>query len=154
MDAHIIEKMDKQRYNAVILQTLGLLIMLIETSAGYIANWNIIGTYLSIGWFIGPPLFIAGWIWGIIVKHKIDRNPEVKAALNNELHVSYKYRSQRVAFRVTMATLVIMLIASSWYLIVNTPETRLNIQPPIICEMAIFIGLSTLKISWLVYNRK
>lgn len=152
MTAQIIEKLDRQRYWAVAIEAVGLLSMIIESIAMYIKNGatpecymlvvggGLLGLpYLS----IGLPLLIAGGIWYFAIWLKVKRNPIARKALYNEMHRENKCRYQRYS----MWAMIIAGIVSMFVVPFRYPF-------PAVVQIIIFSGLLTMKVSWLILNRR
>ena len=61
------------------------------------------------------------------------------------MYIAHKHRSQRIALWVVMCALVVGML---------TGQFTLSMPGYIFCEVLFFLGLATLKISWLIYNRR
>lgn len=151
MDGKLIEKLDRQRYWAVLLQTAGLLLVFVETLWMYIdmgatpSAFVIGGSLFGTIWLFSPGLYmlIAGGIWYGIIYLKPRRNPQVFKALYNEMYQEHKRRYQRMS-------LWVMIGVSILSIIMVTPMY----PHVIVTEMIVLTGLLTMKISWLAYNRR
>ena len=145
MNAKLIEKLDRQRYWAVVLQAIALLDIVVETSMAYIRAWNPDRPMLWISGYVGVPLFIGAGIWYLVIEGRIRRDRELRKALHNEMYLAWKHRSQRIALWVVMCALLAGTL---------TGEYTISFPGYIFCEVAFFLGLATLKVSWLIYNRR
>ncbi len=154
MDAKLIEKLDSQRYWAVILQTVALLsFFLSETILWYISHWekavwdNMILSPYEFGIWIwgclGWALLIVAGVWFGIIECRVSRNKELRAALHNEMYLAYKRRAQQIALWVVMCTLFVCTIL----------EVFGKLPSLFICELIFFLGLGVLQTSWLILNR-
>ncbi len=144
MDAKLIEKLDRQRYWAVMLQAIALADIFIETTLWYALHWDAVGHTFNISGIVGLPLLIVAAVWFTVLRSRIVKDKDLKAALYNEMYTVYEHRSQRIALWVVMCALTICFIFED----IGMLPTRL------ICEVIFFLGLATLKISWLIYNRR
>lgn len=154
MDGKLIEKLDRQRYCAVLLETAGLLLGFAETLWTYIDvgatpdvfaltfGGRFFGT--APGWFTpGLYMLIIGGLWYGIIYLKARRNPQVMKALYNEMYQEYKCRYQRMSLWIMIGIAILsMLIVPPRY-----PHI-------VVTEIIVLAGLLTMKISWLIYNRK
>ncbi len=164
MDGKIIEKLDRRRYWAVIVETIGLLCIFAGTldyhlRGGDLENGMTVLCFsypwdLYLGGFWQKFLFFAqsavlplGGLWYSIVWFKARRNKELYDALYNEMYRRNKYRYQRLTLWV-MFTL--SLINALTYFHSDTGILSNNVWG----DMIIIISLLTLKISWLIYNRR
>ncbi len=181
MESKIIEKLDRQRYRAVVMETVGLLFIFADTLLIYIKEGlkpemftfafgggfgalvyqfkpllpevvypmeptarNIVmgASFLLIACIPVILLAIGGIKYGRVwLKTKL--SPELHDALYNEMYRQYKYRYQRLALWVTIgvAMLSICIVAPRY------PHV-------IVTQMVVLTGLLTLKISWLIYNKR
>jgi hypothetical protein len=144
MEAKTIEKFDRQRYWAVVLQAVALADIFVETALGYVTLWNPDKPALWINGYVGVPLFVAAGIWYLVIEGRILRNGELRAALHNEMYVAWKRRSQQIALWVVMCALLVGTLSANYT----------HMMPGyFFCEVAFFLGLATLKTSWLILNR-
>lgn len=150
MDAQLIERLNRQRYRAVMLETFGLLLTAAETLIAYLRlgpepNIFTIGSgYIIHGAFsVGLLILLAGGIWYGIVWLKTRRSKQLRDALYDELYMQHKYRYQRL----TMWVMIIGGIVSMF--LVSTP----TYPHMIVTEMVIIAGLLTMKVSWLILNK-
>lgn len=142
MNGKTIERLDKQRYYAVLLETVGLLFIFIGSLISYIehaANPKII---ISAPEATGLLLLIVGGAWYGVIWWKTRRNPELAQALYNEMHRQYKYQNQRLALWVIVAAGLVSMFA------IDSRFTHV-----IVTEIIILLGVLTMKISWLILNR-
>ncbi len=144
MDAKLIEKLDRQRYWAVLLQAIALLDIVVETTFWYVRYWSYDNQFFNISGIVGLPLFVGAGVWYLVIAGRILRNRKLRDALHNEMYLTYKHRSQRIALWVVMYTLLIFFVFED----IGMLPTRL------ICEVVFFLGLAVIKVSWLIYNRR
>jgi hypothetical protein len=144
MDAKIIEKLDRQRYLTVVLQAVALADIFVETALGYVRHWNPEAPTLDISGWVGLPLLLAAGVWYLVIEWRIRRDRELRDALHNEMYIAYKRRAQQIALWVVMCALLVGTLSG---------ELTLSVPGFIFCEVAFFLGLATLKTSWLILNR-
>lgn len=144
MEAKTIEKLDRRRYLAVALQAAALLDIVVETALWYIRHWDPETPVLNISGYAGLPLFVGAGAWYLAIEARIRRDRDLRAALHNEMYVVYKHRSQRIALWVVMCALLVGTL---------TGQETLSFPGYIFCEVVFFLGLATLKTSWLILNR-
>jgi uncharacterized membrane protein len=144
MEAKTIEKFDRQRYWAVVLQAVALVDIFVETALYYALHWDSSVPSLNISGIVGLPLFLVAGIWYLAIEGRIVRNRELRSALHNEMYLAYKHRSQQIALWVVMCALLVGML---------TGEITISYPGYIFCEVAFFLGLATLKTSWLILNR-
>ncbi len=144
MDAKLIEKLDRQRYLAVVLQAVGLLEIAVMVARGFIQSWNHIPMPFF-GSYGGVPLFLGAGIWYLVIEGRILRNMELRDALHNEMYLAYKQRSGRIALWVVL-----------WALVVGAFLSTVDPSVPgfLFCEAILCLGLAVLKVSWLIFNRR
>lgn len=144
MDSKSIEKLDKHRYLSVLLLTIGLIIYMIQSTIVYINNpgYDPGNVFIAVA-ILGISLIIGGSIYYLVVSGMIKRSKSISSVLNNELHRTYNYRSQKLGF-------IVMFGAS--VLLMAIPFTSVSGQG---AGSIIFMsGTFTILISWLIYNRR
>ena len=147
MDAKLIEKLDRRRYKYRLWQT----ILLGLSWPVVILHSEDFGQPLLIAGHIGFVLSIATLIAQGVEFSKIKKNPELKAALNDELYVLYGYKSMLWAYVLTIVTVAILLFLFE-------ESTRRNWTNPLtgrlICGIIIYVSCMTSSIAKLIYMRK
>jgi hypothetical protein len=173
MDGKLIEKLDRQRYWAVILETAGLLCMLAGTIRYYVLStpldddvWFAIhlaypvrlGLYGKF-WGMLPSIIQAsllpvGGLWYGVIWFMARRNKELHAALYNEMYRQHKWRYQRL----TLWVVLLLVYANQGFAVHflgSYEPTEAQIAKVFVMPvLTIIVGLLTLKISWLIYNRR
>lgn len=146
MKAEIIEKFDRQRYWAVILETVGLFVIILSTLMSYI-RMGVDPEMFTIGGGMlclpGLILLFVGGVWYGILWLKIRRDKEIHNALYNEMYMQHKFRYQRA----TLWLMIIMSLASFFCIPRHYPHLPVT-------EMIVFFSLLIMKILWLIYNRR
>lgn len=137
----MVEKFRERRYFAVLLQAVALLDIFVETLMAYLSSWTEVTPFHVISGWVGIPLLLAASVWYLVLYLKIRRNAELRTILNDEVYIYNKYRSQRLALWLTMASLFVCMLLYA------------EVSAFIVCEMSILFGFSALKTSWLIYNR-
>lgn len=152
MNAKIIEKLDRQRYWAVLIEAVGLFVMILEIVMQYVELGATPEVYmLTFGgglfglwcFAIGLPLLIVGGIWYFVVWLKGRRDKDVRNALYNEMYQEHKCRYQRYSMWAMIIAGILSLFVVPW-----------KYPFPAVVEIVIFVGLLTMKVSWLIMNRK
>jgi hypothetical protein len=144
MDAKIVEKIDRQRYLTVVLQAVALADIFVETALRYARHWNPEAPTLDISGWVGLPLLLVAGVWYLATEWRIRRDGDLRAALHNEMYVAHKRRAQQIALWVVMCALLVGTL---------TADHTLRLPGFILCEVVFFLGLATLKTSWLILNR-
>ncbi len=151
MDAKLIEKLDRRRYKYLLWMTIVL-------GLGYPAfifkNFFPSDKFLSplfiIG-CIGAFLFIALLIaWGVEYSN-IKKDPELKAALNDELYILHGYKSMQCSLLVTVTVSLALNVLSDVSLAQNwaTPLTG-----SLVATIIIHVSAMTWLIARLIFMRK
>jgi hypothetical protein len=146
MDAQLIEKLDRRRYQ-------GLLLMAISFSLGYLGvisaklpdEWMVPGWIFPVFTLLGVILFIIGFRRDRIVRKEIKKEPELKDALDNELFKLYRYKSWRwSSLAYSTSSLVFCQIAR------RIPTLTVDG----VCFTILFIGAITWLVSLLIYLKR
>lgn len=142
MNAQIIEKLDKARYNAWLVQTIGfgLFVGLLITQR--ITNNESTSLFVATG--VGVLAFLAGTFWKNVVFQKIRSDSKTKEALNNELYIQYGYKTYYWAFWAFLLALLILIYVARF----------LSLDTTTACLIAIYTGALTRQIATLVYYRR
>lgn len=143
MDAQTIEKQDALRYRLILVRAIGFFLMiggllLVPTAAGW-SNKYILVAIIGIGTLI----FLYGIIRLIAWMRKVNRQPELKKALNNEVYVTYECRSMAGGFGI--------FIAASLFFGSSIGE---NIPTQTACYAILFCGVTAYHIAQLIFHRK
>lgn len=145
--ASIIEKFDKQRYWAVVLEAAGLLLLCLDILVAYIQigadpHMFLIGG-VHIITPIGALLLVTGGLWYGILWLRIRKDPAVKSSLYNEMYRQHKYRYQRYTLWFMMGVSILSMCIP--------PLTYPHILRT---EVIILTSLIFMKTLWLIYNRR
>jgi hypothetical protein len=144
METTLIEKFDKSRYSLIKWLTVGWIVWYGTFIAkDLINNKFIIGLMLIIGLF-GWIFFSINLVQLVRLGKKINVNNNLKEALNNEMHQFYMFKSMNWGFWTTIATVCIFIIMSIFY----------EIPTLIVCELILFVGVSSALIAHLAYNKE
>lgn len=156
MDGKLIEKLDKQRYWAVLLEATGLLIGFIQTLVFYIKQgiepemFGLVfgGSILSPLTWLVLLLLLAGGIWYGVIYLRVRRSRQLREALYNEMYRQHKYRYQRWALWVMIGACILSIISAfAGFVPGRYPHV-------VVSEMIMLSGLLTIKLSWLILNRR
>ena len=144
METTIIEKLDKSMYEAKKWFTFGWLLwyggFIIRPCITIKIVCGLILLFGMFGWVFFTVNLINVLKWTKIV----NADDKLKNALNNELHQLYRYKSVSWSFIIMLATICIFLGISSFY----------NISALIVCEITLYVGISSLFIAELIYNKE
>ena len=144
METTLIEKFDKSRYSLIKWLTLGWIIWYgTFITKDLINNKFIIGLMLIIGLFSWI-FFSINLVRLVRLGKKINLNSKLKEALNNEMHQFYILKSMNWGFWTTIGTVCIFIIMSMFY----------KISTFIVCELILFVGVSSVLIANLAYNKE
>ena len=152
MDAKLIEKLDRQRYWAVVVQAATLVYILVHTVWEYTSTWRggihirAISSGNGVDIVIVSLLFLIAGVWYMVIAWRINRKRELRSALCNEMYITYKRLSQRITLWVVMLGLFAGIL---WAIFTSN---ALNGYP--YCYVVFITGLTTLKLSWLILNRE
>jgi hypothetical protein len=145
MKAKQIERLDRQRYWAVIVMAAGMSVVLFKIVRWCVLHWGEADVAFDHSWWWSLLVWCVGSAWRDIVNSRINSDSELKAALNNEMHLAYKYRSQRNALYTMSGALITYGVAY---------DLLKNIDARVFCLMVLFAAMQTGIVSWLVYNRR
>lgn len=177
MDGKLVERLDRSRYRAVIWETAALLSIFVGTLKIYVAGGADMHLYGLTSWVPGAepligaavghdiakfhhaiffvqllPLLCLLWgglKWGA-VWWRARRDKELYEALYDELYQQHKYKYQRL----TMWVFIVLLLATQVALFSPGHWELIDYPHVIVCEIILLVSLLTLKISWLIYNRR
>ncbi len=144
METSLIEQYDKSRYNLIKWLTLGWIVWYGTFIAkDLINNKLIIGSILIVG-FIGWIFFTINLLRFIGLGKKINADVKLKEALSNEMHQFYAYKSIVWGFWTIIVTICALIVIIIFY----------EISALIVCELTLFVGISSSLIANLAYNRE
>jgi hypothetical protein len=144
METSLIEKFDKSRYSLIKWLALGWIVWFGTFIAKDLINSKfIIGSILIVG-FIGWIFFTINLIRFIGLGRKINADIKLKEALSNEMHQLYVYKSIVLGFWTIIATICALIVITKFY----------EISALIVCELTLFVGISSTLIANLAYNRE
>ncbi len=139
MDAQKIEKLDRQRYNAWLVQLIGTALW-----GGVVIYEKITGgdsTALDIAMAAGLAFFLAGTVLKKIVQTKMRNDGKMNRALNNELYKLYNYKTYVWGFYAAMVSMIVLTFVVR---LVNAES---------VCLISIFVSAITAVTARLVYYR-
>lgn len=143
METSLIEQLDKSRYSLIKWLSLGWIVWYGTFIAkGLINSKLLIGSILIVG-LIGWIFFTINLIRFIRLGKKINANTKLKEALSNEMHQFYAYKSIFWGFWTIIATICVFIVITIFH----------EISALIVCELTLFVGISSSLIANLVYNR-
>jgi hypothetical protein len=144
MEISLIEQYDKARYSLTKWLTLGWIVWYGTFIAkDLIDNKFIIGSILIVG-FIGWIFFAINLFRLIGLVKKINADIKLKEALSNEMHQFYAYKSIVWGFWTIMVTISALIVITIFY----------EVSALIVCEITLFVGISSCLIANLAYNRE
>jgi hypothetical protein len=143
METSLIEQFDKSRYSLIKWLTLGWIVWYGTFIAkDLINNKLLIGLIFIVG-FIGWIFFTISLIRFIGLGKKINADIKLKEALSNEMHQFYAYKSIVWGFSTIIATICTFIVITIFH----------EISALMVCELTLFVGISSSLIASLVYNR-
>lgn len=144
METSLIEQFDKSRYNLITWLTVGWAAWF----GTYILK-DLINNELIILQFIIGLIGLIGLLFFVVNLQKYIRlaskvkNSRLNDALNNELHVIYKYKSFYFGFKVLIVTISLFFVISLFH----------QISAKIVCEITLYLGVLSSLIAGLIYNK-
>jgi hypothetical protein len=144
METSLIEEVDKSRYSMIKWCTLGWIVWYGTFIINDLINNKFVVVLLLVIGLVGWVFFMINLVRLIKLGKKINLNSELKEALSNEMHQFYVLKSMTWGFWATMATVCIFIIISLFY----------KLSALIVCEFILFVGVSTILIANLVYNKE
>lgn len=145
MDSQLIELLDARRSRYLLWQTVGFALFypaLILTPYFSDRLPILILTGINI---IGILIFFVATVKSNRNVRTIRSNPELRAALNNEMVRLYGYKSLMWAFFVTLATVAIFVLVSSF---------AESVSAYLACSIILYVACLSLMTARLVYLRK
>ena len=148
MNEHKIEKMDRKRYRVMVWRAIGMFLFL----GGVLARMLMPGEphfwfdALMFLYGTGCALTIVMSAQFTVLSGIIKRDPDLNAALNNELFVHYFDRSIRWGFYAMVAAALVL------YFVIAALDVE--ITGKIVCMALLFCGAVTQMLSEVIYNRQ
>jgi hypothetical protein len=143
METSIIERLEKTRYNLLKWVTIGWAIwfgtFILKDS---VQNHTIIGAasaFGALGWII----FIINLIKFLKLKRELGWDKKVEKALNDELHQLNMHKSFQIGFGVVIWTTAVFLGFAVFS----------EIKALLVTEITLYVGVLSVLISGLIYNR-
>jgi hypothetical protein len=150
MDAKLIEKLDRHRYKYLLWQAVGFALLFpgvfLNKWLASVAPSHAVRIVFAVVALTGAGLWLTGLLSVRSNERRINRDPDLKAALNNEMIRLYGYKSLMWAFFATLILTVVILLLSEWWF----TEMGANFA----CLILIYTAVMTLKIAQLVYLRR
>ena len=143
MDAQTIEKHDALRYRLIIIRTVGFFLLIGGIILTPIVSDRIYAYILTAVIALGSLIFLYGLLRTIFWWRKINRQPQLKQALYNEVYMTYECRSMAGGFGV--------FIAASLFFGGSIGQ---NISTSIASYAILFSGVMTYQIAQLIFHRK
>jgi len=144
MEPSLIEQLDKSRYNLIQWLTVGWAAWFGTFIIKDLIKHELIVVQFTTGFigFIGFILFVVNLQKYLRLGSKI-KNSRLREALNNELHQLYKYKSAYWGLFIILGTISVFFITSLFY----------NISALIVCEITLYLGVLSILIAGLIYNK-
>jgi|WetSurMetagenome_2_1015567.scaffolds.fasta_scaffold1191816_1 hypothetical protein len=143
MENTLIEKFDKSRYNMLKWFTVGWTIWFgTYIVRNFIGNNRIIGVIALIGFF-GLIVYAISLFKFMRLRKEINADSSLKEALNNEMYQYYKYKSFFWGFISMLSTISIFMFLAQYF----------AFKAIIVCEISMFVGVSSALIARLIYDR-
>ena len=144
METSLIEQLDKARYNLLKWLTIGWGIWFGSYILRDLIHYEliIIDLFSSLVGLTGFVFFIVNLQRYIRLSSKV-KYSRMNSALNNEMHLLYKYKSAYLGFKVLLAIIVLFFILSLFN----------QIPAKVVCEITIYCGVLSSLIAGLIYNR-
>lgn len=143
METSTIEKLEKTRYNLLKWLTIGWAIwygtFLLKDS---IQDQTIIGGASVLG-LIGWTIFIINLIQFLKLKRELRWDKKAQEALNDELHQLNMHKSFQIGFWAVILTTTVFLGIAEFT----------EIKALLVTKMIVYIGVLSVLISGLIYNR-
>lgn len=139
--ANMIEKLNSQRYNALLLQTIGVGLLL--PGLFVLPLQETLNIFLICITVLGLLLFAYASYRLNSLRAVIKNNPELNDALNNEFYKLCDYKSVAWGFYAMIAVAAILYIVVGYW----------NVPTRIILNIIIFAGIMTVKIAQLILKK-
>jgi len=144
METSMIERLDNSRYKLLKWLTVGWAVWFGAYILKDLINSEFIMLEILNGFvgLIGFVIFIINLQKYIRFGSKV-KNSRLNGALNNEMHLIYKYKSAYIGVKVLLATIMLFFVVSLFY----------PISAKLVCELTLYSGVLSILISGLIYNR-
>jgi hypothetical protein len=124
---------------------VGMSLLLFQLARWCVLHWGEAADILNFTLWWWVLVWLVGSAWRNFVNSRINSDHELKAALNNEMHLTYKYRSQRNGLYTAFGGLVMYVLGY---------DLLKNLDGRILCFMLMCLTMEVVIVSWLVYNRR
>lgn len=143
METSKIEQLDKLRFNLLKWLTIGWAIWFGSFVFKNLINQPAVTSVL--GWIglLGWAIFIINLIQYLKLRRELRKDPKMHAALNDELRQLNLQKSFFVGFWVTIGTTIAFFALSEFF----------NLQVVLVIETILYLGVLSVLISGLIYNR-
>jgi len=143
METSIIEQLEKSRYNLLKWLTIGWAIwfgtFILKDS---VQNHFILGAASSVG-ALGWIIFIINLVKFLKLKRELKWDKKVEKALNDELHQLNMHKSFQIGFGVVISITAVFLGLAEF----------IEIKALLVTEITLYLGVLSVLISGLIYNR-
>jgi hypothetical protein len=143
METSLIERLEKTRYNLLKWLTIGWAIWFgTFILKDIIQNPMIIGAASTVG-LMGWIIFSINLIQFLKLKRELNWDPKAKEALNDELHQLNMHKSFQIGYWAVLTTTAVFLGFAEF----------LEIKALLVTEVTLYLGVLSVLISGLIYNR-
>jgi hypothetical protein len=158
MDAKLIEKLDRLRYQSLLMITISLPVFGFMVLTGILIPTPIPGWIYACSGVVAAILFIVGYRKERVIRKEIKKSPELAKVLNNELIQLYRYKSLKNAVLAITKTCLLFYILSPDFAVGDNMLTRfiptVSTAIKVVSMTLLLVGFLIMMISLLVYLRK
>jgi len=143
MKTSLIEQLNNSRYNLIKWLTIGWSIWVGTYVAKDLIEYQLILTALVWIGLFGWVVFIINLVKYLKLKREVKTDSLLREALNDELIQLNRYKSFFLGFWVTISIIAIFFSISLFE----------NISSLVVCRITIYVGVISVLIAWLIYNK-
>jgi hypothetical protein len=151
MDAKLIEKLDRLRYQSLLTLTISLPIFGLMVLTGILMPMPIPGWIYAVSG-VAATLFIVGFRKESVIRKEIKKNPELAKVLENELIQLYRYKSLKNGFLAIIITSVLFYSPFTDIVARIAPTDVIAIR--VVCMTLLLVGFLATMISLLIYLKR
>ncbi|MDP4188532.1 MAG: hypothetical protein Q8907_06785 [Bacteroidota bacterium] len=144
METSIIEQFNQTKYHLLLWLTIGWTLWFGHFILNHLLAAKMIINIISWLGLLGWIIFSINLVKYFQLRKDIKADRKLNEALNDELHSLFRYKSYLCGFWVLMALNVIFFGISSFY----------NISALIVTETTLYLGVLSVLLAGLIYNRE
>lgn len=140
-----VDQLDKMRYNTIKYTTISFVLFYCPLIVSCFTLSPLARIINTIALLIGTAVLFLFTLKSIRINRKIQSDMNLKQALIDEMFTHNTYKSFQNGFITMILSLMVLMVLTSF---------NLNIPGAAVCYIEFFVGIITVAVSFLIYNKE